>query len=195
MSLRLDGYWVKKSHLWESVKLAKMYTWRHHSVMHAVADKFAEHRANGGRGFDFEKNVYPGIVEAYQADPDFVEIQVFDRHSKFFIRWIDHMSGFRTSEMVKELMLPWKHVWYDGRVGEGSISTNRAWEIEKWFDEGVNNGMYFVIPILQRRDPTRAHIFDIWPPMIKDLRRVGEMMHDGMDMAPIPVFVDYRKEG
>ena len=195
MSIRIDGYWVKKSHLLPSIRLAKMYAWRHHTIFEVVERKSNEWIAEGKKSWQWEKEEFPKIVQIYQADPHFTEVQVFDWHTRYFLRWVDWMSGFQVNEMIEELMLPWKHEWYDGRVGEGTISNDRAWEMSDRMDEDLGNGLYFYIPIIKKLDPVRAILWDIWPPMIKDLQTVGTMMNDGMDSAPIPVFVDYRQKG
>jgi len=195
MSIRISGYWVKKRHFWESVKLAKMYAFRHHEVLKIVERRVAEYRRQDKSAWDYEREEYPKLVRDFQADPHFVEIQAFEKGHRYFIRWIDYMGGFGVDDMIGELLLPWELCAYDGRVDEGTITYDQADKMADWMDGLVNNGLFFYIPIIAKLDPTRAVIQDLWPPIIKDLRRAGTLMHDGMDSAPIPVFVDYDKRG
>ena len=197
MSTIINGYWIKKREFWPSVMLAKLYAFRHHSIMSLVRIKVEEIRENesepGPKMFEWQTKDYIEIQKAYQADPNFVEIQVFDRKQKYFIRWLDYMGGFSVEEMIEELMLPWTHDWYDGRVGEGTMNYQQADVMGDWLDADVHNGRYFYTPIISTRDPTNAYIYDLWPPIVKDLRRVGGLLMDGVEEAPIPVYVDYSK--
>lgn len=193
MSVHINGYWVKKSHLLPSIKLARMYAWRHHTIFTVVRNKVAEWEEQGKKSYEWEREEYPEIVRLYQADPHFTEVVAYDWGKRYFIRWVDHMSGISPQDMIDELLLPWKHEWYDGRVMEGTINNDRAWAMADKMDEFTADGTYFYIPIIRKTDPIKAIIWDIWPPAIRELRRVGALLNDGVDSAPIPVFVDYRK--
>lgn len=160
MSTVMYCWRVKKKDFWPTMHTLKQDALKNHGAMVVAAElrrKLLSQQIDTVSRAQVEYD--EDMQRVFQADnTGLLAMQIFDEGRTWLVRPL--YCGFSLEEQIQRLKLPFREVWYDGRVGEGSPGGETKAD---WLDDRIASGEYLVHIILGVREPFNAVVFDLWP--------------------------------
>ena len=171
MSTVMYCWRIKKGDFWKAVHDLRQDALENHPAMDICAEirerllRQDPHFKTYDASEEYDKNVR----EWFQADETgLLALQIFDEGRTWLIRPL--YCGMNFDESIRRINAPFREVFYDSRVGEG---TRGAEEKADWVDAQVTGGKYFIHTILGAQEPFQSVVYNIWTTGFRKTRDSG----------------------
>lgn len=154
---------IKKKDFWDITDQLRQHIYNNHPAF-KYAKIQRDRMKNDGISFSEANECFMEDMKiGMQADDTgLVALQLFDCKTTWLVRPLSF--GWNFEPALDELKLPYKSVWYDGRVDEGSHHTSEG--IADWMDHEINCRRYLIHVLLDTKEVFNTVIFGIHPPNI-----------------------------